>query len=747
MRQEVALGYAIPISRDCVRNLKHGELYPLGLAHQLTINDQGLQIPKKRVTHDLSNRKKHGLSINQRVIDEELPACQYGHAILRFLHLVHHIRLQHPNQRILMCKSDIDKAYRRLHTTPRIAAKCMTAWSTNIDKDETQQEAFIGLLLTRLPFGSSPAPAEFSICSDTIFDLANDLLHCTLWDPTALPSPYDADLPAPEHLPNDTPFGDALPVDVHLPPSQKAGVEGYIDDGIVAVLDAPITKRMVERARQALAMANHLVFRPQAHDEPITRPDAQCIRKLKAEGRLQETIIFLGWHINSRSLTICLPDDKAIAWTTSIQTALKDGSISYDDASTLVGRLNHVAFTIPSARHFLNRIRRLEYIADKYGTAKINPQTRCDLKLWLDFIHQANTGLSINSIVFRLPTIICFSDASEHGIGGYCLNTGLAWHYQFSRIERESFTLNLKEFLASVINGKVHLPLDKSPHPCLLSVGDSSCAAGWLNKSNFDPTLEPIHADVAREHARTIIKHNACEYSQHIPGVTNVVADCLSRDFHLSHKHLTAMLKSANPPYLPQVLTYTPLSQQILSWIGSLARNQPKRKVSPKQPTPSTLAHGISGWTSNATSNFPTPIWTTKTKPPSWTSSVLSCKQYALEHLTQNPSEFLGPLRVRPSAMWRRPLLQVVGLIQRKTLSEKRTSASSDKQKHTERKTLQLNTKRHYLPQYSGTSSPSLIPPEKKPRPTSSPEPSSMVAEAANIVSSQRKNAKPDPSE
>ncbi|KAL7547329.1 hypothetical protein ACHAWF_010646 [Thalassiosira exigua] len=63
---------------------------------------------------------------------------------------------------------------------------------------ETYGGKFIGSILTRLPFGSSPAPAKFSICSETIFDLAKDLLHCPHWDPSTLPSPYNAEIPPPE---------------------------------------------------------------------------------------------------------------------------------------------------------------------------------------------------------------------------------------------------------------------------------------------------------------------------------------------------------------------------------------------------------------------------------------------------------------------------------------------------------------------------------------------------------------------
>lgn len=673
-KQDVTFGYALTITKDCITKLKHGELYPLGLQHQITIDERGAKIPKKRVTHDLSNRKRHGLSINQRVNEDDLPPTMYGFALQRFLTLIHHIRRNHPNKRILLCKSDFDKAYRRLHTTPKIAAKCMSAWTTPDKSPDQPTDDFIGSILTRLPFGSTPAPAEFSILSETIFDLASDLLLCPLWDPDTLPSPYDKYLPPPQRIEDTTPFGEALEADVHLPKHQVCGVEGYIDDGAIAVLDTPRTENMIKRARQALQMASHLCFRPLATDEPIPRPDPQSLRKMEAEGKLQETpLIFLGWSIQTRPFEINLPQEKVTSWTASINSALKQGSISFDEVQTLIGRLNHVGYIIPSARHFLNRIRRLEFIADKHGSAKIPDNTAKDLVLWTKFLQRAEKGISINSVIFRRPTTYTISDASEYGIGGYCLLTGQSWRYKFTKQEREVFSLNLKEFIGSVVNAKVFLPLDDSPFPCLLSIGDSTSAAGWLQKSNFDPDCHPIHSEVAREHAREIMKHNACDYSQHIPGITNVIADSLSRDFHLTNKQLISMLYSVNPPFLPKQMHIEPLPKEIISWIGSLALKQHKRKVLPERHTKSTLARGISGWTSNADATHITPTWTDSTLPTKYSSSELSCTLSGLELLTHKANKSQEPLRERPSVTWRRKLLQVVGQTQPKTHLEKQT--------------------------------------------------------------------------
>ena len=248
MAEDVKLGYGIQLTLESVKKIKHAEVYPVGCQDQLTIDEHGNVIPKKRVTHDLSFNKKDGKSVNQRVREDELPGVIYGHAMLRFLHLVHHLRWSHPNERILCNKIDIEKAYRRLHTQASIAAKCIAVWFLDEMWNGSYQKSRdqVGVLLTRLPFGSSPAPAEFCVTSEISFDLANDLLHCSAWDPASLPSPYAHQLPPPSRLPADSSFGQAAEADVKLEPSILGGTEGYIDDGACAVLYAPSNQRMVQ---------------------------------------------------------------------------------------------------------------------------------------------------------------------------------------------------------------------------------------------------------------------------------------------------------------------------------------------------------------------------------------------------------------------------------------------------------------------------------------------------------------------
>ena len=660
MHSDIELGYGIPITIECIKKLKHAEVYPIGLQHQLTIDEHGNIIPKKRISHDLSNKRDTGRSINQRVQDDLLPSIQYGYALLRFIHLIHNIRWNNPNKSILMNKIDIEKAYRRFHTTAKIASKCIAIWPTKEDKE-------IGVLLTRLPFGSSPAPAHFSVGSDITCDLANDLTHCTEWDPDSLHSPIKSAVPDTKILPMDIPFGEALEADVNLPQNQTAGTEGYIDDLATAVLVSESNKEQVERAKSAVLMALHLQFRPHGgNKEPIKRPEAASERKLQAEGGLTEVITFLGWTINTRDFTICLPVEKAKAWSKAIKSHIESKSkITHQTLATLVGRINHVAYIIPQARHFINRIRRDEQRAQRHRAVYLSTETKKDLKLWLKLIDYAKKGISINSVIFRTPTSISISDACETGMGGYNPLNGKMWRYEFTKEEQISFTLNTKEFLAATISQELGLEDDHSPFPCHLNIGDSTVAEAWLYKSNHDPDNSAVQNEIARTMADNLIKRKACNYSQHIKGEENVIADSLSRDTHLPIDSLREIFtNSLTHPLKPENIQISPLSNPTTSWIGSLAQLQHKKRELLWQHTPSTIGAGKFGPSSSPKSLPTTTTSATSHKTNETPSSLYSWIQSRMVNSTETKVPSKAQLRERPQIMYQRLSNLVVGLTQ-----------------------------------------------------------------------------------
>jgi hypothetical protein len=86
-----------------------------------------------------------------------------------------------------------------------------------------------------------------------------------------------------------------------------------------------------------------------------------------------------------------------------------------------VGRRNHGGFIILAARHFLGRIR--HFGEHSYPTMeairRIPRDVLEDLRLWLDFLKQAQRRISLNILTIREPTTLYRADASKHRYSGF----------------------------------------------------------------------------------------------------------------------------------------------------------------------------------------------------------------------------------------------------------------------------------------------------------------------------------------
>ena len=113
--KEVDKGWMIPFLKSDIEKIKGAGVIPIGIAHQITMDENGNKIPKRRTTHDLSRPMKSGHSFNSMMDDELLDPCLFGHALSRIIHGIHDIRLCHPTTPIYISKIDLDAAFRRIH--------------------------------------------------------------------------------------------------------------------------------------------------------------------------------------------------------------------------------------------------------------------------------------------------------------------------------------------------------------------------------------------------------------------------------------------------------------------------------------------------------------------------------------------------------------------------------------------------------------------------------------------------------
>ena len=574
--KEVSRGWLLPVTLESVMKIKKLSIIPLGIAKQLTIDEFGNRTPKKRVTHDASFLPPSGTSINNSVQEELLQDCIYGQCIRRILHGIHNIRLIHKDKKIFMSKYDMDAAYRRLHSIPAHALKCVTV----VDR--------IAYIPLRLPFGVSPGPSLYSTISECVFDLANDLINDTSWNRSTLNSPYQPKLAERQPFPNeDTPISTVRELAVYMP-RRSAIADGYIDDCLTAAADVDDE---VLRSQEAPPLIIHSIFRPIDEKDPIKRDDNISSKKLKGEGQPSEIKTMLGWIINTRKMKVYLPKDKALAWSKDISNILKTNRVAHKELESTIGRLNHIGYILPTGRYFLNRLRHLLQRCEKYGRQQLQAWETSDLKLWLKMIDKtAKQGVSTDNLTFTKVTTYLITDACEHGIGGFNTKTGFAWRYKLPSWMTRSFHINLLEFIASVVAIWLDLKENKQQtiHPKILALSDNSSTIGWLYKSNFNVKSHPGHDKVARKLAEILMEHDASLESQHIKGAHNVIADSLSRDHHIKDTYLKFILTSIFPSQVPQNFAISStLPIEITLWLDSLKEISTSVEVFPPKQSKS----------------------------------------------------------------------------------------------------------------------------------------------------------------
>jgi hypothetical protein len=204
-------------------------------------------------------------------------------------------------------------------------------------------------------------------------------------------------------------------------------IDIFIDDFIGASPDIGDT---VSRVMKAIPLAIHSIACPVDPSDPIPRKDIVSLKKYKAESRMEESKIILGWLVNTRSLSIALPAKKHKKWVKDLSALISSPKVSKKALESSIGCLSHVAGIYPPMRHFLGWLYKADHRASKHTWTHLSANEKMDLHLMISFLDAAKDGLLMNNVTYRKPTHLYRSDASEFGLGGYNITSGDAWRYK-----------------------------------------------------------------------------------------------------------------------------------------------------------------------------------------------------------------------------------------------------------------------------------------------------------------------------
>jgi hypothetical protein len=351
-------------------------------------------------------------------------------------------------------------------------------WSTVLQTCIQLPNNDLALITLHLTFVGRPCPYKWRVMSETICNLANELIKNNKLNLLTLHAlVQEHQIPPQEYLSDNIPFGKACKLIVKVPVDPHSNIDYYIDDTPGLTGNIPGTKN-ASRLDAAIPLAIEVVAQPDNANKPIPCKTMVAKVKLLAEGSLSETKVILGWHFNFGTLTISLPDHNFIAWTAAIQNMIPLKCTTLRDLDTTIGQMGHVGFVIPWAYHFLSRLHSLHNCSTNQHFITINDTCMKDLDLMIEILVKANKGVDINPLAFRAPDHTYYSDLCPAGLRGYS-NQGHARRFQVPIHLQFWATNNLLEYLVAMITPWIDFLAGRLEHrDCTLLMTNSITAKG-----------------------------------------------------------------------------------------------------------------------------------------------------------------------------------------------------------------------------------------------------------------------------
>ncbi len=481
------------------------------------------------------------------------PPVYYGKAFNRFLLQIWCMRQAEPLLDILLHCDDLDAAFRRVLYHPDLAVVF----------------AYIFLDFLIIPvgqvFGSRSAPSYFSLMSDIRAEVASttDLTKDGgPMEPLALSATID---PLPDSWDPLSDLTQACPDALHPPLSPEellcfANATFVDDNGVAAYRD------QMRTALHQSVRAAYLLF-----GFPHEDRRQSCLSDDKWDPFVCHIMLYLGFLINSRDMTVTWPLDKRLDLRALILTILQ--TKHYESTprviASIIGKIRSAARIAPwgnymsfSCQEALTAALRKAANSAKWfwrqGKMRVPAETVRDFRvmaaaLSLPEFHPTWTR-PIALLIPRTATHTFLSDASYGGLGGWSPEFQVMWRVMRSDLllfgfpmkhidnagepmdfDAKGLHINPLEFLAIIINVWLALKL-LADQPDLASgyivtlLSDNTSAISWLRTAG--KCQDQGVRRLARLASAFLVR--ACSLttlfqSCHIPGKQNDEADCLSR--------------------------------------------------------------------------------------------------------------------------------------------------------------------------------------------------------------------------
>ena len=241
-------------------------------------------------------------------------------------------------------------------------------------------------------------------------------------------------------------------------------------------------------------------------------------------GPTQE-IEFLGFVINSRSMTLAVTKEKLKSLTSQCKNLLQSQRTTVHHLAQVIGTMTSLnQAVLPAPLHYrgLQELRNesLDLHHSYDFQILLSQRVMTDLKWWIDHGSQWRAG----QILISQPALTIESDASDLGWGATCLSskdvTGGVWSSQERLLH-----INCKELLAAWLGLQCYAKNMRNCHVHLKI--DNTAAVAYINKMGGVPSRDLCQ--LALRMWNWCIDRHITISAEHLPGSQNQVADKESR--------------------------------------------------------------------------------------------------------------------------------------------------------------------------------------------------------------------------
>ena len=242
----------------------------------------------------------------------------------------------------------------------------------------------------------------------------------------------------------------------------------------------------------------------------------------KTEGPNRK-LVFLGIHIDTVAWTISIPREKICKYAQTITDILEKEKCTLRELKSIIGKLTFVTKIVPAGRCFQRCLHNATIGKTKpSATIVVGPSVRSDLEIWQRFLQGYNGREFLREAeMVTSEDLTFYADASSTGYGSIFQNYYLqgtfppAWQkFDIMCLELYLIFVMLNIFAFYLYGKKVIFYTDNEP---------------LTHALNNQTAKNHRVMQLLRPLVLILLENKICVEAKHIPGVSNITCDDLSR--------------------------------------------------------------------------------------------------------------------------------------------------------------------------------------------------------------------------